>query len=162
MCTFFHATNRLFHENDRFSIEMFEGDETYDHRRRPESEQRINDLFDQSRPQEIPLSRKKCIYLFSNLTQCVEYASKERVEHIYEVRSDDSYGPFPMVLVKKCMDNPNNIDIRNEYWHPHLHWKEVEFLAFSFVVLMEVQFEPIAIPMMADYTDDLILANRLF
>lgn len=141
---------------------MFEGDETYDHRRRPESEQRTNDMLDLSRPKEIPLSRKRCIYLFSNLVQCVEYASRGSIEHIYEVRSDDAYGPFPMILVKKCMDNIDNISIRNEYWHPNYHWKEVEFLTSSFVVLREVPFEHIAIPMMVDYTDDLVLANRLF
>ena len=66
-----------------------------------------------------------------------------------------------MVLVDKCYDFPDNVNIRTEYWRPEHRWKEVEFLTSSFVVLREIPFEQNVI-MMTDYIDDFILARRVF
>ncbi len=161
MCTFFHASNKSFQVNEEFSIYMFDGDYTFDHHNRPDEQQKVNDILDQSRPTEVLLSRKKCIYLFENLLHCKEYAVNGSLEHIYEVRCDEFYGPFPMVLVKKCMENMDNESIRTEYWQPKHKWKEMEFITPAFVVIQEIPFDRIK-PMMADYTDDIVLANRLF
>lgn len=70
MCTFFHASNIAFQINEKFSIDMFDGDCTFDHQNRPEEDRNVNDFLDRSRPPEVPLSRKKCIYLYENLLQC--------------------------------------------------------------------------------------------
>lgn len=161
MCTFFHASNIAFQINEKFSIDMFDGDCTFDHQNRPEEEQNVNDILDRSRPPEVPLSKKKCIYLYENLLQCKEYAVKEGIEHIYEVKCEDFYGPFPMVLVKKCRENMDNEGIRTEYWQPNHNWKEMEFITSAFVVIQEIPFDKIK-PMMADYADDIVLARRLF
>ena len=140
---------------------MFDGDCTYDHHNRPEEERNVNDILDRSRPPEVPLSRKKCIYLFENLQHCKEYAVKGNLKHIYEVRCDVFYGPFPMVLVKKCWGDMDNESIRTEYWQPKHKWKEMEFITPAFVVINEIPFERIK-PMMADYTDDIVRARKLF
>lgn len=162
MCTFFHASDKPFQINEKFSIDMFDGDCTFDHQNRPEEERNVNDILDQSRPPEVLLSRKKCIYLFKNLLQCKEYALKGGIEHIYEVKCDEFYGPFPMVLVNKCKGNMDKDIIRTEYWQPKHNWKEMEYITPAFVVINEIPFDKTMPMMMADYTDDIVLARKLF
>ena len=161
MCTLYHASNKFWQVGERWGIEMFEGEETYDHENRPPEEKEVNDLLDQSKPLEVVVSRKKCIYLFGDLRQCKEYAQKGNIAHIYEVKPDDLFGPYPMVLVNRCMREPDNEDIRDEYWHPTQHWKYMEFLTSSFTIISEIPSGRTVI-MNADYTDDIMLARRIF
>lgn len=99
MCTYYHASTKEYTSGQIVSINDFEGETTYDHECRTDEEKRINDLLDAARPEGLP-SRKKCIYLFKKLKNCLSYAKSMHIKHVYEVQCNDQdvYGPFPMVL----------------------------------------------------------------
>lgn len=156
MCTYFHTTNKPLQVGENFSIDMFEGDTTIDHTNRCEEQKKTNDIFDKYRPNGV-LSRKKCIYLFSNLSQCKKYANNKGYQYIYEVKcNDEVFGPYPMTLVTSLAKNPENMDIVNEYWSPTKSWKVFEFLTSSIVVLQIIPFEHERI-----FIDDYIVDREL-
>ena len=138
---------------------MFIGETTFHHAGLESALRKINERLDQFRPNGVP-SRTKCIYLFHNLLQCKKYALSEHKQHIYEVRSYNASGPFPMTLVNALYQRGNSDDIIAEYWHPNYNWKVQEFLADSFIVIRELPFEHII--MCQDFADDYILYQRVF
>ena len=143
MCIFYHASNLRFIQGQRYSIDDFDGDTTYDHYRRPEKEKLINIQLDKARPEGV-LSRIKCIYLFSNLEQCKEYARSVGINHIYTVcPSDKVYGPYPMTLVTTLFKSQETIreNVIKEYWDHTREWNVYEYLTSSILVNEEVQFE---------------------
>lgn len=159
MCTLFHTCNEIYNVDDTFSIDMFDGAVTHHHESLDAHEQGTNRFLNQFRPDGAP-SRLKCIYLFANLQQCRKYALSCHKQYIYEVRSENPFGPYPMTLVD-ALNKKENAAIANEYWNPIHPWKVMEFLASSFVVVSEIaiggRFNDCT-----DFANDIVLRNRLF
>lgn len=166
MCIFYHASNLQFNEGQVYSIENFQGDTTYDHKRRSNQEKIINIQLDKARPNGV-ISRIKCIYLFSNLEQCKEYARNAKLKHIYSVcPSDKIYGPYPMTIVTtllNCQETIREVVI-NEYWNHTQKWKVYEYITSSIIVLEEISLENKILNMAGfdDYVTDRELSNRMF
>ena len=166
MCLFYHASDLLFKQGQEYSIKDFGGDTTRDHYRRPETEKLINIQLDKARPEGV-LSRIKCIYLFSNLEQCKEYARNVGFDHIYTVcPSDEVYGPYPMTLVTtlfKCQETIRE-NVIKEYWNHTQKWNVYEYLTASIVVVEEVLFEKgeRSIVGFEAFVKDIELSKRLY
>lgn len=144
MCVFYHASSEAYNVGQTISIDNFQGETTRDHARRSPEGQHVNDLLDASRPPNV-YSRKRCIYLFDNLQQCMYYASQLQSDdiRIYKTHSDDVvYGGFPFCLVNMVYKAPHERRDRyiSEYWLPTQRWKVKEFLAKSIIIDERIDF----------------------
>ena len=99
MCVYYHASHERYVVGQTISIEDFQGETTLDHARRLPEEKDVNDLLDANRPPKVLYSRKRCIFLFENLQQCMYYASNLPSQNIriYKTHSNDTvFGGFPI------------------------------------------------------------------
>ena len=70
MCVFYHASPEVYNVGQMISVDNFQGETTRDHDRRLPEEQLVNEQLDGGRPMDV-YSRKRCIFLFDNLQQCM-------------------------------------------------------------------------------------------
>ena len=164
MCTFYHASNKIYTDEQEVSINDFVGNTTCDYERRTKEEKLVYDLLDGVRPNGV-ISRKKCIYLFRELSLCQAYARSEHINHVYEVKcnDDDLWGPYPMTLVNTiftCNNEESKAEVIQEYWHSTHNWKVHEYLVSSFTVIQEIQKGSGVIT--DDHIDDIQLSQKLY
>lgn len=161
MAIFYHASVREYEVGKTYSTNQFTGNSTSDHSIRSCTEQKVNILLDEGRPEGCP-SRQKCIYLFDNLEYCRFYATKianrqKDAIKIYKVNSckqpDDSEG-FPICLVQeanKYIDNKEMFEkTRKEYCKPTCKWKVKEYLTQEIIIESILELKPL------HYCDDYI------
>lgn len=164
MCVFYHASPEVYNVGQIISVENFQGKTTRDHARRSPEEQIVNEQLDGGRPMDV-YSRRRCIFLFDNLQQCMYYASQLQSDdiRIYKTHSDDVvFGGFPICLVNKVYNTPLETRDRyiSEYWLPTLRWKMKEYLAKSIIIDELIDFH--ANHYSDDYLDDQITLRIFF
>lgn len=157
MCIFYHASSESYVVGQTISVNSFQGETTRDHARRSPEEQKVNDLLDENRPQNV-YSRRRCIFLFDNLQQCRYYATKLQRDdiRIYRTHSNDIvFGGYPICLVNKVYNTPLETSNKYilEYWLPTpKRWKFKEYLAKSIIIDEIIDFQ--ANHYSNDYLDD--------
>ncbi len=159
MCVYYHASPERYVVGQTISIEDFQGETTRDHARRSPKEKNVNDLLDDNRPPKVLYSRKRCIFLFENLQQCMYYASKLPSQNIriYKTHSNDTvFGGFPICLVNIVYKTTHKLQDKyiSEYWSPTQKWRIKEYLAKSVVIDEIIGFQ--ANLYCDDYLDDQI------
>lgn len=143
MCVFFHASNLLFENGLKRSVNDYEGNVTYNHKNRTGQDQLINEMLNDARPNGV-ISRLKCIYLFRDLELCKSYARSEKIAHVYEVSANDNvFGPYPMCLLTTLLrcEKEKKTKVISEYWNPHEKWHILEYLTSSITIQNEVLLE---------------------
>ncbi|KQO33212.1 hypothetical protein ASF10_19250 [Flavobacterium sp. Leaf82] len=130
----FHVSTKKYHVGQIIKAKDFENTEYYQNATN-QNKNWIDEFLDINKPANAP-ERKKAIYAFDCVENCVAFKGQNNDNFYYKVKMLKPIAcPMSLTDALKREDEENNLRIANEYWNYNENWKFLEYLSSEMQII---------------------------